>query len=352
MRTTGILTSIIPFIASLTPSLALAGEGDGVLYVLNKSDGTVSPVSTAAAESAAVIQVGDGPHEAVVSPDGKTLVVCNYGRQTPGRTLTVIDTASGEVRGTMDLRQYHRPHGIVWIPGTDEFLVTAEAEKKLLRINVATGELVAEIDTNQDISHMVAVTRDAKRAFVANIGSGSITAIDLTKNERIKSIITGDGAEGIATHPTRPEVWVTNRAQNSVAVVNTDTLELETKIVCPEFPIRIAFTPDGASAIVSCAQSGDIAVCNAQTRTIQRRISMNEEPVGEGEKQKRLFSDQFGRSPVPVGVLIRPDGRRAYVANTNADVVSVIDLESWSIVGRLRAGHEPDGLAWLAVSAD
>jgi DNA-binding beta-propeller fold protein YncE len=61
--------------------------------------------------------------------------------------------------------------------------------------------------------------------------------------------------------------------------------------------------------------------------------------------QARVFSDRFGKSPVPVGLLISPDGKRAWVASTNADVVSILDLEKLEVVGRLTAGKEPDGLA-------
>ncbi len=49
---------------------------------------------------------------------------------------------------------------------------------------------------------------------------------------------------------------------------------------------------------------------------------------------------------MPVGILITPDGLRAYVANTNADVVTVIDLSTWKIINRLKAGREPDGLGY------
>jgi YVTN family beta-propeller protein len=48
---------------------------------------------------------------------------------------------------------------------------------------------------------------------------------------------------------------------------------------------------------------------------------------------------------VPVGLLIAPDGRRAWVASTNADVVSELDLATLAVVRRLTAGKEPDGLA-------
>jgi YVTN family beta-propeller protein len=48
-----------------------------------------------------------------------------------------------------------------------------------------------------------------------------------------------------------------------------------------------------------------------------------------------------------VGLLIAPDGKRAWVASTNADVVSAIDLDALTVVGRVTAGKEPDGLAGI-----
>jgi len=64
------------------------------------------------------------------------------------------------------------------------------------------------------------------------------------------------------------------------------------------------------------------------------------------QREGRLFADRFGKSPVPVGILISPDGRLAYIANTNADLITVIDLESLEVTGRLKAGQEPDGMGF------
>jgi YVTN family beta-propeller protein len=47
---------------------------------------------------------------------------------------------------------------------------------------------------------------------------------------------------------------------------------------------------------------------------------------------------------VPVGILVAPNGKTAWVANTNADQVTVLDLEALRVTGRLTAGREPDGL--------
>ncbi len=47
-----------------------------------------------------------------------------------------------------------------------------------------------------------------------------------------------------------------------------------------------------------------------------------------------------------MGILVEPAGRYAFVANTNADVVTVLDLSDLSIAGRMVAGQEPDGLGY------
>jgi YVTN family beta-propeller protein len=184
-------------------------------------------------------------------------------------------------------------------------------------------------------------TPDGSRAFVANIGSGSVTVVEGKK--AIKQIPTGKGAEGIAITPDGREVWVTNREADTVSVIDVATLEVAATFPAAQFPIRVKITPGGKRALVSCANTGDVAVFDVATRKELGRIPIGGEKVAGAEK--RVSSEQSGKSPVPVGLLIAPDGRRAWVASTNADVVSEIDLASLAVVRRLTAGKEPDGLA-------
>ncbi|MCZ6599781.1 MAG: hypothetical protein O7A07_02965, partial [Acidobacteria bacterium] len=109
---------------------------------------------------------------------------------------------------------------------------------------------------------------------------------------------------------------------------------------------RAQVTPDGKSVLVSHARSGDVAVFDAVTRKEVRRIPMElTAEVTEG----RLFGGRFGESSVPIGILIHPDGKQAYVANANADIISIVNLETWTTDGFLTAGREPDGLAYSAL---
>jgi len=49
----------------------------------------------------------------------------------------------------------------------------------------------------------------------------------------------------------------------------------------------------------------------------------------------------------PQEMLIRPDGKFAYVAGASVKKVSVIDLKQWKTVASIDVGNYPDGLAWV-----
>ena len=324
-------------------SVAFAKDS-GTLLVLNKSDNTVSLIDLSTRKTVATVPTGVGPHEVAVSPDGKTAVIANYGAQTPGSSLTIVDVPGKKVIKTIDLGEYRRPHGIVWLKG-NHVVVTAEGNKALLVVDINAGRISNAVVTNQNVSHMVAVSPRHGRAFVANIGSGSVTVIDLKANERITDIQTGAGAEGIDISPDEKEVWVTNRAANTVSVIDAGSLKVTNTLSSKDFPIRVKFAPGGKFVLVSNARSGDLAIFDAGTKAEIKRVSMEVKANEASNSSGRIFS-QFGRSPVPVGILVAPGLAHAFVANTNADIVTMIDLKTWQIADRLTTGKEPDGLGY------
>lgn len=323
--------------------VALQARGADLLIVLNKSDNTASILDAKTGAARATVAVGKVPHEVEVLADGKTAAVSNYGtREAAGRTLTLIDIEKGVALGTVELPEGARPHGLKAL-SDGRLLVTAEGLKELLIVDPKERHVTARIPTGRETSHMVAADRSGKRAYVASIGSGTVSVVDLAERKVVKDMPTGEGAEGIAITPDDREVWVVNRGADTVAILDTKTLEVAATVKVPRFPIRVKITPDGKRVLVSCAQSGDVAVLDAASRKEIERIAIDREAISGSET--RLFSDRFGKSPVPVGLLIAPDGKRAWVASTNTDVVSVLDLDRLVVVGRLAAGKEPDGLA-------
>lgn len=322
--------------AAAPVALRAAGPPRDMLVVLNKSDNTASVIDIATKQTLATISVGFGPHEAEVLPGGRIVAVSNYGTASkPGESVSVIDLETMAEVGTVFLAPGSRPHGLKAIPG-NRLLVTAEGVKELVIVEPLRHRVVSRIPLGREGSHMVVANPDATRAFVSNIGSGSVTVVDLQAGKVAGEVPTGEGAEGLDLRPGSAELWVANRGANTISIVDTKTLAVIATLPAKGSPIRVKFTPDGRRALVSCSKSGDVAVFDASTRKEIRRISLDRD---------RSFSERNGKSPTPVGILIAPDGRRAWIASTNADVVSIVDLERLQVVDRIVAGHEPDGLA-------
>ena len=333
--------ALIAASTGLLAPLSAQAQASGRLLVVNKAGESLSVVELADGREIARVPTGYAPHEVAASPDGKTAVVTNYGtRDQPGNTLTVVDLTTLQPAATIDLGHQLRPHGIMWLPGTERVAVTTEGSGTLTVVDVAARRVVAAVPTNQQTSHQVSVTPDGSRAFVANIGSGSVAVIDLETMTAVKSISTGAGAEGVAVAPDGREVWVTNRAENTVTILDARSLKILATLPSAEFPIRVVFTPSGSLGLVTNARSAQLRVFDPEDRRELMAISI-EAPVIEGRDQVIAFEG----SPSPIGLLAHPDGRYAYVAAASADAVAVVDLEAGVVVDLIAVGEEPDGLA-------
>jgi YVTN family beta-propeller protein len=312
------------------------------LVVANKAEATVSLIDLEQGDVVATLPAGEGPHEVGISPDGRFALVTNYGtRDSAGNSLTLIDIVAASVVKTIDLGDYRKPHGVEWLDN-EQAAVTVEASKALIVVDVARDKVTQSIGTDQEVSHMVALDPARGRAYTANIGSGSITVLDLGKAARESNIATGEGAEGIAVSASGRHIWVTNRAADTITILDAETLETAAEIPSEGFPIRATATPKG-QVLVTRARAGDLAIYDAQKFEELRIVTFDLESM---DVEERLFGDRFGDSSVPIGVIVDSSGERAWVAHANADVITEIDLGSGSIVRTLRAGREPDGMGF------
>lgn len=333
-----ILTKLALFLLATQVSLA-QNYGGGTLVVLNKSDNSVSLFDLKESKEIKRIPVGIGPHEVAIYRN--IAAVSIYGDKDPGSSLCLIDLNKQEKIGKIDLAPYQRPHGIVFLPNGKEILVTVEANKAVLKIDIASRKIIEVIETAQESSHMIAYAPANQRAFTANIGSGTVSVLDMDKNKKLFDIPTGKGSEGLAINRKGESLWVTNRAENTISIIDTRLLKVVQSINTDNFPIRAAFTVDDKMVLVSNAKSGNIEVFDAQNFKKLHTIPISEMEVSDNQGR---MSAAIGTGPIPIGILMHPNGKYAFIANTNADIVTVLDLEKMNIAGRIATGKEPDGL--------
>jgi YVTN family beta-propeller protein len=317
------------------------------LLVVRKTDDAVDLVDPGSGRRLASVALGHAPHEASVSPDGKRAAITNYGtRERPGSTLSIVDLEQARELRRIDLAPHTRPHGVAWF-AADRIAVTTEGSKHLLVVDPQSGGIVNAIETGQDVSHMVAVSADARRAYVTNIGSGTATALDLVAGRKLGDLATGAGSEALAVTPDGKELWVAARAAGHVTLVDTATLEVTARLPLPGIPIRIAITPDGRTALVTCAGSSELVAFDVASHKERGRRKVDV-PLAPGAAE-RPFAQIARGSVLPVGLLIARDGRSAYVAATMGDRVVQYDCATLEPLRSIEVGGEPDGLAATAV---
>ncbi len=320
------------------------------LLVLSKQDRTLAIVNPATLKVVGKVPVGDDPHEVIASADGRTAYVSNYGFGSL-HTLAVVDLVGRTALPSIDLGPLNGPHGLTFVGGETWF--TAEGAKALGRYNPATGKVDFILGTGQNRTHMIWVAADGQRIVTTNVNSGTVSLIARQEvrmpppppggpkgpglggpgpggpppgprmdwNETVVKV--GNGSEGFDVSPDGREVWVANAGDGTVSVI-----DLATKAVVATLAVdvpganRLKFTLDGKRVLVSAR---GIVVLDAGTRKVVTRIA-----TGEGAG----------------GIVMAPDGKRAYASVSHEGNVAVIDLETLRVVGRVEAGGEPDGLAW------
>jgi YVTN family beta-propeller protein len=302
--------------------LAASPAGAETLLIGNKGENSVSFIDLATGREVARRETGPNPHEIALSHDGKRAAIVSYG----GNGIEIFDIARRERLKRIDLGASKAPHGIVWLPD-GRIVATAEGGQGLVLVS-ADLERVTAIPTGQKTSHMVAVAPDASRAYVANMGSGTVSVMDLRSRTKLRDLPGGSQPEGIALTPDGRQLWVADRQGDTVHVFDTARLARLGTIAVGKTPIRVAISPDGRSAITSNYGGGDLTVIDVATRKVSRTLPVSGQPG-------------FGQ----VTILFSRDGRRLYVAETGIDRIAEVDLASGRVLGRLPAGKQGDGLA-------
>jgi YVTN family beta-propeller protein len=300
----------------------------GRLLVLNKEDATFVIVNPDSGAISGKVSVGQGPHELDASTDGKYAFASNYGTgSAPGHTISMIDIAAQKEVRRIEVAPLSRPHGLAFANGKLYF--TAEADKKVARYDPAADKIDWQFETGQNATHMVLPSKDVRTLFTSNIASDSVSAIQQNADGGWTQTVipVGKGPEGIDLSPNGREVWSAHSRDGGVSVIDVASKKVTQTIdVGTRRSNRIKLTPDGRFALVSDIDTGELVVVDAPGRKEFKRVAL-------------------GKSPE--GILIAPDGSRAFVAVNGDNHVAVVDLKTWTVVKKLQTGTGPDGMAWV-----
>jgi YVTN family beta-propeller protein len=310
---------------------AVAQTPSPALLVLEKDDKKLAIVDPATLKVVVRVDAGDDPHEVVASGDGKFAYISNYGAfgANPGHTLSVVDLVEQKRLASVELGAQLAPHGLELADGKVYF--TAEGSKAIGRYDPASRQIDWVLGVGQNRTHMLVVAKDLTRIFTSNVNSDDIGIFERDRNGDASGwvetyVSVGKGPEGFDVSPDGKELWAANSHDGTISIIDiagkkvVETLDSQTKSAN-----RLKFTPDGKMVLVSELGNGELAIFDARARKGIKRLSL-----GHGA----------------AGILIVPDGSRAYVAVSRDNYVAVVDLKTLSVIGRIETGKGPDGMAW------
>lgn len=301
------------------------------LLALSKADHTLAIVDATTLKVMSRIPVGSDPHEVIASPDGKRAYVSIYGGGSL-HEINVIDLVAQKPLLTVDTRPLFGPHGLSYADGKVWF--SAEGSKAVGRYDPVTNKVDWCMGTGQDRSHMIYVTPDAKEIYTTNVNAGTVSI--LTSQDRPSGgahrewkqtvVPVSKGSEGFDVSPDGQELWTVSAGDGSIAIIdlsiNKVSATIDAKVLGAN---RLVFTPDGKRVLISSLRAGNLYVFDVASHKEVKRIH-----IGSGG----------------AGILVDPDGSRAFVGCSPDNYVAVVDLKKMEMIGRIDVGGTPDGLAW------
>ncbi len=323
--------------SGLTASLpaaesAAARPAAGCLLVANKGDQTLSLVDPATGRQlAAVPEDGKTGHEVAVSPDGRRAFVPIYGDSgvgragTDGQVIRVIDLAKRAVVGSIDFGRGVRPHCPVFGPKNGLLYVTTELENSVTIIDPKTLAILGSIPTGQPQSHMLAITRDGRRGYTANVSSGTVSVLDLEANKLLTTIPVATMTQRISLSVDDRWVFTADQTKLRLIVIDTATNAVSTSIPLPGLAYGTAPTPDGRWLVVALPAINKVGLIDLTTMKMVHTVDVPK---------------------APQAVLVDPAGAVAYASCDASGQIAVIDIKSWKVEKLIEVGPVADGLAW------
>jgi YVTN family beta-propeller protein len=317
----------------------LAQTGPKEMVVVSKGANALEIVDLRTLKVVGQVGAGAVPHEVAVSADGKIALVTNYGARQDGTTLSVIDLDANKEIHRVDLLNVVGPkgekfgdligpHGVEFFEG--KFYFTAEGSKKIGRYDPATDKVDWVQVIGQERTHMLVILKKTHTIYTSNVNSDSVTAVEPSRDggHWTNTVIpVGKGPEGIAVSPDGKEVWVANSGDGTVSIIDTGAKKVvETIDVGTKRSNRGKFTVDGRLVLISDMGTGELVVVDAKTRKVARKVKL-------------------GKSVE--GILVAPDGKKAFVAVSGEGKVDVVDLGTWEVVGTISGIDDADGMAFV-----
>lgn len=180
------------------------------------------------------------------------------------------------------------PHIVLPMSDGKTAWVTSEGDNKIVKVNLDSMKVVAEIPTF-GFPRVMAATPDGKYIYLTIRWFHGLVKIDAEQNKIIAQVLLpqsdkfdneGKAAHELSVAPDGKTVYLTSQFTNDVTAIDVATDKIQKIITVGTNPNWIEFTSDGKFAIVSNTSSNDASIIDIEKWKVVATV-----PVGKNPKR-------------------------------------------------------------------
>jgi YVTN family beta-propeller protein len=272
---------------------------------------------------AARVRTASQPKGVSLSPDGRTLVVTNFGQRWD-RSIYLYDAATLERTGQIDVPDSNVVES-VWSPDGAVLYVSDFTNHRVLFIDPAERKVVRELVVD-DHPKVLALSPDGATLYASCWAGGTVVAVDTATAAETGRVEVGRHPRGIAVAPDGARLWVVTYGGDELVELAAAPLAVTRRLALPadSRPRHVVRDAAGARLWISAKGRNVVFAVDVAAWAVTAEV-----PVGG----------------CPKTIALAPDERVLYVADYCSDEVSVLDVAAGTAIQLPLDGiREPSGL--------
>jgi len=214
----------------------------GKLYFTAQGSRVAGRVDPATRQVEWTIETGqEGTHMIIATPDHRRAFTSNIG----SGSVSILERTGAGNRAS-DWHATHVPvgrgaEGFDLSPDGKELWAANAADATVSIVDVASKKVVQTLPVQFARANRLKFTPDGKRVLISDLGGRELIVVDVAGRKEIKRIDVKGGAAGLLMDPSAPRAFLSVGSQNSVAIIDLNTLTVSNWIPTGPNPDGLAW---------------------------------------------------------------------------------------------------------------
>lgn len=220
----------------------------------------------------------DDPYNMYYTPDGKYAVVMAEREKRldfrDAQTMKVVNRVPVDCRGVN--------HADFSIDGR-YMIATCEFSSELIKVDVAAQKVLAHLELEpKGMPQDCRISPDGKVFYVANMDTNGVHLIDGDSFKQIGFLHTGKGAHGLYFSRDGKYLYVSNRGEGTVSLIDLATRKVANRWTIPGggSPDMGGVSADGKLLWLSGRYNNEVYVFDTSNGSLRARIKVGDSPHG------------------------------------------------------------------------